>query len=100
MSIPLMEIKVDIIDPALAHSTLTQGSRLLFETPRHPKVLGDLVSESQWWFYTSFDSLGSHVRSVFSCFTSYLSHSAAHFARYLWPPPPTPALSVQFHLCR
>lgn len=65
MSIPLMEIKVDIIDPTLTHSTLTQGSRLLFETPRHPKVLGDLVSNSQWWVFVLLLTASAHMCALF-----------------------------------
>lgn len=65
MSIPLVEIKVDRIDPALTHSTLTPGSRLLFETPRHPKVLGDLVSESQWWVFVLLLTASAHMCALF-----------------------------------
>lgn len=37
MSIPLMEIEVDIIDPTLLYSTLIKGSRLLFKkSGAHP----------------------------------------------------------------
>lgn len=53
MSIPLVKIKVDMIDPTFLYSTLIERSWPLFEkcssAPRHPKVLGDLVSKSPWW---------------------------------------------------
>lgn len=50
-------------------------------------------------FHTSSDRLDSHVSSGFSYFTSYVTHTAAHFTLYLWPLPPTPALAVQLRLC-
>lgn len=45
-------------------------------------------------FSSSSDRLASHVSSVFSYFTSYLT--LAPLLTALWPPPPTLALSVKF----
>ena len=95
ISIPLVEIKVDMMDPKL----FLNGGKLaslwkVQRSPRHPKVLGDLVSKSLWWVLVVLLT-GSHVSAVFSYFTSYLTLTlAAHSALHLWPLPPTLALSV------
>lgn len=65
MSTPLMEIKVDIIDPTLPQPTFIKGSQLLFETPRHPKVLGDLVSKSQRWVFVLLLTASAHMCALF-----------------------------------
>lgn len=60
MSIPLAEIKEDLVDPKRLYSTLIERRQILFSffnyiflsvalTHRHPKVLSDLLSGTLWW---------------------------------------------------
>ena len=52
MSIPLVEIKVHMIDLKLFFSTIIERNWPIFEKCRahpDPQILGDLVSKSLWW---------------------------------------------------
>lgn len=77
MSIPLVEIKVDMIDPTLLYSTLMERSWPLWKvqrSPRHPKVLVDLVSKTLWWVLVVPLTGSPRMCAPFlATFTSYLT---------------------------